>query len=312
MCNRVSSASTSHQIHEQDSEFPENGKPKSNHKAKSPRLKLTGLESTQKQKSLRDDWEKTLAKKSHSTETESVDFSSKTTKEIPLHHRSDEQKTHKYQEKPDPIWAPYEDRPKTAEKIQTTALAIEAEPAESVSVPEPKTLDPSLAHEAHLRAQAVATIASEHALMSTPSYKEQLPKEAQEIIEQLRPSSGHHIEQSVWHNIEVDEAGHATKDSNFNYGEAFLNEQKAETNALFNSDEGPIAAASGQLAVGLPASSNDPHEESLLSGNSDPNSQINYQKERYDNIRTSQNNLDPLLWIILIVVIIAIILALVI
>lgn len=58
----------------------------------------------------------------------------------------------------------------------------------------------------------------------------QAEKEAQQHeTEHLDIAEGHHIEQSAWHNIEVDQQGHAVQESSIEYGHEYYKERSQET-----------------------------------------------------------------------------------
>jgi len=235
-------------------------------------------------------------------------------KEIRLH--IDAEQIHEgvqFDNKSDPVWEPWKDKdPGSRSQIETT-MPADVEPViEQETMPLPQSLDPSLAAEARLHSQAVASITKEHAAAATvPSYRSELPKEAQEIMDRLQPARDHHIEQSAWHNIEVDDkTGRAVEQPSFSYGEAFQEEQKTEANA-FHTDDG-IASASGQLAVSSPVFNNLNEEDAAILNNTHvrpvlpvtPHAQTDFPGTGH------RSSIDPLLWTILTVIIFAIVLAL--
>ncbi len=136
-------------------------------------------------------------------------------------------------------------------------------------------------------------------------------------MQRLQVPSDHHIEQSTWHNIEVDnKTGQAVEQPGFDYGQEFLQEQKAEVASKPNFEEPEeaeeVAAASGQLAVGT---SEMPALNPNLSVMTDTPSAKD-RNESYPTRPTSSAGLgssmaDPVLWIILIVIVIAIFFAVV-
>jgi len=278
-------------------------------------------------KSLSSDWEKTLAKKDQQTTTSGAHsegvlrLNESAEKEIHLHVEADQiHEGLQLDNKSDPVWEPWDAKkpettspPEIAEVIERQPMVA---PLELNTAPSP-SLDPDLAAEALMHSQAVADIAKEHAQVAVaPSYKDQLPKEARDIMERLQPAKDHHIEQSAWHNIEVDnKTGRAVEEASFNYGDAFKDEQRTEANA-FHTD-GAVASASGQLAVSSPIFNNlNPEDAAILTNAQSlptpaaaqvaiPRPQMNYGSG-------SRSNVDPLLWTILTVVIFAIVLALII
>ena len=276
-------------------------------------------------KSLRTDWEKTLANKEKQTTPSRVlregviKLNETPEDEINLHVDADEiHEGVQLDNKSDPIWEPWQaSKPESAPRADTVAVVeteplVEVEPAAEIQEPDrPATLDPTLSAEAHLHSQAVADIAREHAQTAVaPSYKDQLPKEAQEIMERLQPAKDHHIEQSTWHNIEVDnKTGRAVEEPTFSYGEAFKDEQRTEANA-FHTD-GAVASASGQLAVSSPIFDNFNNRDAAILSNAQPgpNTPVNPHAQ-IDYVGPSRSSsIDPLLWTILIVIIFAIFLA---
>ena len=301
-----------------------NKKHPSKHHGKT-KIKLPQSEGEPDQKSLRHDWEKTLAKKDHHSEPgrlihEGVfKFDGPPEREIHLHVDAEQiQEDEELDNKSDPQWEPWQAK-RQETKPQPKVTTVEdrvpevAEPMVAEAAPAPQSLDPALAAEALLHSQAVASITKEHAQTAVaPSYRSELPKEAQDIMDRLQPARDHHLEQSAWHNIEVDnKTGRAVEEPTFSYGEAFQNEQKTEANA-FHTDDG-VASASGQLAVSSPIFNNlNDRDAALLSGAqpasttplATPHSQIDF------NSGPSHSSGDALLWTILTVIILAIFLAL--
>jgi hypothetical protein len=300
-----------------------NKKNQSNYHAKGKvKLPLSGLGANQK--SLRQDWEKTIAQKNHQTEPRRVihegefRLDGNPEKEIRLH--VDAEQIHEgidLGNKEDPLWEPWHDKKPentvhTEETVDQQPSPETVEPIVEEALPQPQSLEPSLAAEALLHSQAVANISKEHAEeAAVPSYRSQLPKEAQEIMDRLQPARDHHVEQSSWHSIEVDnKTGRAVEEPSFSYGEAFQNEQKTETNA-FHTDDG-IASASGQLAVSSPIFNNLNERDAAILNNAQPSgapltiphSQIDF------NSGPSRSSIEPLLWTILTVIVFAIFLAL--
>jgi hypothetical protein len=273
--------------------------------------------------SLRDGWEKTLAQREQPGEPSEGVYKFNETKEKEIHLHVDADEIHdgvQLDNKSDPSWEPWQaKKPETAippGNIVPVANqpVVEKQPAVTVEEPDhPTSLDPALASETLLHSRAVADIARQHAEMATPpSYKDQLPKEAQEIMERLQPAKNHHLEQSTWHNIEVDnKTGRAAEEPTFSYGEAFKDEQRTETNA-FHTDTA-VATASGQLAVSSPIFNNlnDNDAAILNSPRPAPNPPVS-PRGQMDFDRPGGTSIDPLLWTILVVIIFAIFLALII
>jgi hypothetical protein len=266
-------------------------------------------------KSLRSDWEETLSKKEKHREPSRVvserEFRLDNTPEEEIHLHVDADEIHEgpqLETKADPLWEPWQAKKPEKPVPPATIAAIEAQPVVEQEPEPPVSLDPSLASEALLHSQAVATIAREHAQQATaPSYKDQLPKEAQEIMERLQPAKDHHFEQSAWHNIEVDnKTGRAVEKPTFSYGEAFRDEQRTEANA-FHTD-GAVTSASGQLAVGSPIFDNLNNKDAAILTNAEPNpGPLITPRSQMDYVgRRQTSGLDPLLWTILTVIIIAI------
>lgn len=271
-------------------------------------------------KSLRSDWEKTLAKKENHTLTDKESregvfkFNETSEKEIHLHIDAEEiQGRVQPVDKPDPRWESWQPKKPEVTSVKPEevvtpleqVLAVEEEPATVVSI------DPSLSAEALLHSKAVANIAEEHAQRATPpSYKDQLPKEAQEIMERLQPARDHHIEQSTWHNIEVDnKTGKAVEEPTFSYGEAFKDEQRTETNA-FHTDDGVISA-SGQLAVSTPTFNNLNDKDAAILSNAQPSpNPLPTSQIQTPYPMRGRSSVDPLLWTVLTVIVMAIFLAL--
>jgi len=300
-----------------------NKKNQTNHHSKgNVKLPLNRLEANQK--SLRQDWETAIAKKKHQSEPHGVvdegEFRLDGNPEKEIHLHVDAEQIHEgidLGNKKDPLWEPWHD--KKPENTVRTEATIDHQPVPETTspiveeiAPQPQSLEPSLAAEALLHSQAVANISKEHATDAVaPSYRSQLPKEAQEIMDRLQPARDRHVEQSSWHSIEVDnKTGRAVEEPSFSYGEAFQNEQKTEANA-FHTDDG-IASASGQLAVSSPIFDNLNERDAAILNNTpastvpltNPHSQIDF------NSGPSRSSIDPLLWTILTVIVFAIILAL--
>ena len=269
-------------------------------------------------KSLRSDWEKTIADKVQQSPSKTpsegiLKFNELAEKEIRLH--IDAEQIHdgvQLDNKSDPLWEPWHDKQPKRELKPQVSPSVENKPSPAPTELKPISLDPALAAEAAMHSQAVANIAREHALeAAAPSYKEQLPKEAQDIMDRLQPAKDHHLEQSAWHNIEINnKTGRAAEQPSFTYGEAFKDEQKAEANSFDH--DGAIATASGQLAVSSPIlnSVNDADAAILNSSQSAPYTQSSI-RDRDVLSRDNYNSIDPVLWIILIVIIFAIFLALI-
>jgi hypothetical protein len=302
-----------------------NKKHPTKHHGKS-KIKLPLNEGESNQKSLRGDWEKTLAEKDHHSEpsraiNEGVfRFDGAPDKEIHLHVDAEQiQEGIQIDNKSDPLWEPWHEKRQEAKPQQPKVATVEdrvpevAEPMVAEAVPVPQSVDPALAAEALLHSQAVASITKEHAQTAVaPSYRSELPKEAQDIMDRLQPARDHHIEQSAWHNIEVDnKTGKAVEEPTFSYGEAFQNEQKTEANA-FHTDDG-VASASGQLAVSSPIFNNlNDRDAAILSGaQAAPTTPRTTSHSQIDfNSGPSHSSVDPLLWTILTVIVLAIFLAL--
>src|SRR5665213_3847704 len=210
------------------------------HKAKSPASSDSGLQA--EPKSLRESWDETLnQKKSDHHHEGSLTLDHKTEDEIDLHpdahqlhERIQEGRDDEEFDKPDPIWEPYK-VPETAEQmvkdLAAPAAEIRAEtPIDTglasplrpeVVPPQPEPAPPTYAllprpesSEAAINPNVMASQPflrestmpqpTEQTPPPAPSYKSELPKEAQEIMDQLQVPGGHHLEQSAWHNIEVD------------------------------------------------------------------------------------------------------------
>jgi len=269
-------------------------------------------------RSLRSDWENTLARKEKhpgpSQVLREVVYKLDENPEEEIHLHVDADEIHdglQLETKADPLWEPWHAQ-KLENNTQPARFAeVEAQPVVEEEPASTTLVEPSLAAEALIHSQAVANIAREHALLATtPSYKDQLPKEAQEIMERLQPAKDHHIEQSTWHNIEVDnKTGRAVEEPTFSYGEAFRNEQRTEANA-FHTDVA-VASASGQLAVSSPIFDNLNNKDAAILTNAQTSSPpLATPRSQMDYVTGKQtSSIDPLLWTILSVIIIAIFLS---
>ncbi len=125
----------------------------------------------------------------------------------------------------------------------------------------------------------------------------------------------HHVESSVWHNIEVDnQTGRAVENPVFHYGDEFQRERGHETKDNDNQEEDVIATASGQLAVGgvtdLGLSSASPASTpSSASSQKRPTTLANRLESTLRDRRNYQSVIpDTWLWGILVVVIITLVL----
>lgn len=270
--------------------------------------------------SLSNDWKRTLAQKkqppnsSRVASEEVIKLDGTKEREVRLHIDAEEiHEGVQLDGKADPLWEPWQAKKPENTPVPNTPRVEEAPPvAKPEELLRPSALDPTLTSEALLHSQAVANIAKERAQVTPPSYKDQLPKEAQDIMDRLQPAKDHHIEQSAWHNIEVDnKTGKAVEQPSFSYGEAFQDEQRTEANDFHN--DGEVATASGQLAVSSPLfnSLNDKDVE-ILGNSPTPAAPMAMPRSQVDSRGGNNSSIDPLLWTILVVIVIAIFLALII
>ncbi|HUD10707.1 MAG TPA: hypothetical protein VMR28_03485 [Candidatus Saccharimonadales bacterium] len=251
-------------------------------------------------------------------------------------------------DRPDPVWEPWCSSPtveQTVKDLAAPAATMRAEvsvdsepllvpqveavqPQPEVSEPTPsytsiespessqEAVNPSVLSNQPFRRETSLPSDQERAQTSNSSpYQAELPQEAQEIMQQLQTSSDRHLEQSAWHNIEVDnKTGKAVEQPSFAYGEEFKHEQRQEAVTDENPEDDEVAVASGQLAVGVTdMPSLNPNLSSADSSSTLPESENTIPQQPHSTMsgvpRLGGSMTDPVLWIIFGVIVFAIIIA---
>lgn len=136
------------------------------------------------------------------------------------------------------------------------------------------------------------------------------------------PLERRHIETSSWHAIEVDDrTGHVAEDSHITYGEAFTQEQRAERQPKSTQQTGqeqPAQDSGAQSASGVPslpqpwqATPTPPVDPRMMGAPAQP-SAAQRQAQRMRNSRPPlvQSGADAALWVGLIIVVTAVVVAL--
>lgn len=90
-------------------------------------------------------------------------------------------------------------------------------------------------------------------------------RQQQEMAESLKVPDGHHIEQSAWHSIEVDEQGRAVEHGAIEYGHEYYAERRHESAPKI-----PLNEAAGEVALVAAAMHDEIHDDSVLPNMAQP------------------------------------------
>jgi hypothetical protein len=155
------------------------------------------------------------------------------------------------------------------------------------------TLRQQITHnEQHTRELHVEQIRQTHEATKRAAIAE---KAIEQVVE-LPPE--HHLEKSVWHNIEVDKTGRAVERPVLRYGQEFQREQHRETRP---DDVRHAVAATGQFAVDRASHSATPQAPLQSQGMQIPKSMRESTKPKQPGPQLSQKLLRPWVLVVLIV-----------